>query len=158
MGRERLSRRLTVILRADVVGSTLLVQRDESVAHSRIRAAFSRFAQTIIAYGGAAHEIRGDALVAEFARASDALPAALALAHAAPRAWLVCLVKPQFEAGREAVGKGGIVRDEKDRLRAVARVRDFVEAEGWQVLGQIQSPIIGRGGNVEFLIGARRDA
>ncbi len=91
-----------------------------------------------------------------FISLTQALPPALA--HAAPRAWLVCLVKPQFEAGREVVGKGGIVRDEKERLRAVAWVRDFVEAEGWQILGQICSPIVGRGGNVEFLIAARRDA
>ena len=68
----------------------------------------------------------------------------------------MALVKPQFEAGREAVGKGGIVRDEEDRDRAVARVRNFLEAEGWEVLGVIPSPITGGSGNVEFLIGARK--
>ena len=80
------------------------------------------------------------------------------LSFAAPDAWLVALVKPQFEAGREAVGRGGIVRDEKDRERSVTRVRDFLEGEGWTVLGVAQSPIEGGSGNIEFLIGARHGA
>lgn len=86
-----------------------------------------------------------------------ALPAALSLA--APEAWLVALVKPQFEAGRAAVGKGGIVRSEADRRKAVAKVRKFIEEEpGWTVLGEIASPILGGSGNQEFLIGARHGA
>ena len=72
------ARKLAVILHADVVGSTLLVQKDETLAHSRIQAAFQRLANATEAYGGIAHEIRGDALVAEFSRASDAVCAALA--------------------------------------------------------------------------------
>lgn len=82
-----------------------------------------------------------------------ALPAALGLA--APGAWLVALVKPQFEAGRAAVGKGGIVRNEADRRKAVEKVRRFVEEQGWTVVGEIASPIRGGSGNEEFLIGAR---
>jgi adenylate cyclase len=78
MERDRLSRKLAVILHADVVGSTLLVQKNETLAHERIQAAFNSFSETIAAYGGKAHEIRGDALVAEFNRASDAVPAAIA--------------------------------------------------------------------------------
>jgi 23S rRNA (cytidine1920-2'-O)/16S rRNA (cytidine1409-2'-O)-methyltransferase len=95
------------------------------------------------------------AIVADvsFISLTQALPAALT--RAAPGAWLVALVKPQFEAGREAVGKGGIVRDEKDRALAVHKVRAFLENEGWQVIGVIESPITGGSGNVEFLIGAR---
>lgn len=89
-----------------------------------------------------------------FISLTQALPAALK--RAAPGAWLVALIKPQFEAGREAVGKGGIVRSEEDWMRAVARVRDFLEGEGWQTVGVIESPITGGSGNVEFLIGARR--
>lgn len=98
------------------------------------------------------------AIVADvsFISLTQALPAALKLA--APGAWLVALVKPQFEAGREAVGKGGIVRDAADRARAVSRVRDFLEAKAWHVLGVTESPITGGSGNVEFLIGARHDA
>jgi len=72
------SRTLAVILHADVVGSTALVQKDETLAHARIQAAFQRLAKTTEAYGGVAQEIRGDALVAEFSRASDAVCAALA--------------------------------------------------------------------------------
>ncbi|MDX1429661.1 MAG: adenylate/guanylate cyclase domain-containing protein, partial [Rhodothermales bacterium] len=74
---DRPSRKLAVILHADVVGSTELVQRDESIAHERIQAGFRSFSETIRAYGGITREIRGDALVAEFARASDAVTAAL---------------------------------------------------------------------------------
>jgi adenylate cyclase len=79
---EHSPRKLAVILHADVVGSTALVQRNESVAHERIQDAFRRFSATIESYGGIAHEIRGDALVAEFARASDAVSAALAFQFA----------------------------------------------------------------------------
>ena len=85
-----------------------------------------------------------------------ALPAALRLA--APRAWLVALVKPQFEAGRPAVGKGGIVRKPAERKKAVEKIRDFIEEAGWTVIGEIASPILGGSGNVEFLIGARLGA
>ncbi|MFC1665062.1 adenylate/guanylate cyclase domain-containing protein [Pseudomonadota bacterium] len=70
--------KLAVILHADVVGSTALVQKDERVAHERIQAVFQRFSRTIESYGGTAHELRGDALVAEFDRASDAIAASLA--------------------------------------------------------------------------------
>ena len=71
------SRKLAAMLHADVVGSTMLVQRDESLAHERIRDVFQRLSTTTSTYGGTAHEIRGDALVAEFSRASDAVCAAL---------------------------------------------------------------------------------
>jgi adenylate cyclase len=78
MAKDRLSRKIAVILHADVVGSTLLVQQNETLAHERILASFHRFSETIKTYGGIAREIRGDALVAEFNRASDAVTAALA--------------------------------------------------------------------------------
>jgi adenylate cyclase len=78
MGKDQLSRKLAVILHADVVGSTSLVQKNEALAHQRIQAAFNNFSGTITAYGGVAREIRGDAVVAEFDRASDAVTAAVA--------------------------------------------------------------------------------
>ena len=78
MEKDHLSRKLAVILHADVVGSTSLVQQNETLAHERIQAAFNNFSETITAYGGLAREIRGDALVAEFDRASDSVAAALA--------------------------------------------------------------------------------
>ena len=75
---EHPTRQLAVILHADVVGSTALVQRDETLAHTRIQDVFHRFSETIDLYGGATTELRGDALVAEFSRASDAVCAAVA--------------------------------------------------------------------------------
>ena len=82
------------------------------------------------------------------------LPAALALA--APGARLVALVKPQFEAGRARVGKGGIVRDAAVHAEVCAAIRDWLTAQGWPVAGLVESPITGRDGNTEFLIAARR--
>ena len=78
MTKGHLSRKLVVILHADVVGSTALVQHDETVAHERIQDSFRRFSEIIEAYGGVTHELRGDALVAEFDRASDAVCAGIA--------------------------------------------------------------------------------
>lgn len=71
------TRKLAVVLHADVVGSTKLVQRNETLAHNRVQDAFRRFSKIITSYGGIAREIRGDALIAEFPRASDAVCAAL---------------------------------------------------------------------------------
>ncbi len=78
MGKEHLSRKLAVLLHADVVGSTSLVQKNETLAHERIQETFRRFSESISNHGGVALEIRGDALVAEFARTSDAVSASLA--------------------------------------------------------------------------------
>ncbi len=99
-----------------------------------------------------------DVIVADvsFISLAKVLPAALALA--APGCWLAALVKPQFEVGRESVAKGGIVRDEAARSKAVADVAGFLTAHGWRVLGHIPSPLPGKDGNLEVLIGARRDA
>jgi TolB-like protein/class 3 adenylate cyclase/rhodanese-related sulfurtransferase/Flp pilus assembly protein TadD len=78
MAKDDLSGKLAVILHADVVGSTQLVQQDEQLAHERIQDAFRRFSDTIEKYHGRVQELRGDALLAEFERASDAVTAALA--------------------------------------------------------------------------------
>jgi class 3 adenylate cyclase len=78
MAKDRLSGKLAVILHADVAGSTALVQKDEQLAHERIQDAFRRFSDTIGKYHGRVQELRGDALLAEFERASDAVTAALA--------------------------------------------------------------------------------
>ena len=71
-----------------------------------------------------------------------------------PRREIVVLVKPQFEAGREQVGKGGIVRDEAAQLGAVERVRRAVEELGGAGIEVIDSPILGTEGNREFLLHA----
>ena len=78
------------------------------------------------------------------------------LAFAAPDACLVALIKPQFEAGRGEVGKGGVVRDPAIHARVCAEVADWLAAAGWTVEGVTASPITGPEGNVEFLIAARR--
>lgn len=71
-----------------------------------------------------------------------------------PGGRLLALIKPQFEAGRADVGKGGVVRDAAVHERVCAEVRAWLEGEGWQVAGITPSPITGPEGNVEFLIAA----
>lgn len=93
---------------------------------------------------------------ASFIALSKVLEAALDLAR--PGAWLVALVKPQFEAGREEVGKGGVVRDPVVHQRVCDEAAAWVETKGWRVLGVEASPITGPEGNVEFLLGARKDS
>ena len=75
---DRQSGKLAVILHADIAGSTTLVQQDEHLAHARIQDTFRRFRETIIEYHGRVRELRGDALLADFERASDAVSATLA--------------------------------------------------------------------------------
>lgn len=85
-----------------------------------------------------------------------ALPAALALVAA--EAALVALIKPQFEAGREHVGKGGVVRDPEVHRAVCTGIEAWLSARpGWRTLGVCESPITGPSGNVEFLIAARYD-
>ncbi|MCQ4190902.1 TlyA family RNA methyltransferase [Methylocystis suflitae] len=90
---------------------------------------------------------------ASFISLAALLPHVLSLA--APRADLVALIKPQFEAGRAAVKKG-VVRDEKIHTEVCARTEGDIEALGWRVSGVIPSPIEGGDGNREFLIHAAR--
>lgn len=78
-----------------------------------------------------------------------------ALALAAADAVLVALVKPQFEVGREGLGKGGVVRDPARADAAVDAVEAWLAGRGWAIAGRIASPIAGSDGNREFLIGAR---
>ncbi|WP_017665166.1 TlyA family RNA methyltransferase [Porphyrobacter sp. AAP82] len=75
---------------------------------------------------------------------------------AAPQCQLVALIKPQFEVGREEVGKGGVVRDPALHQRVCEEVRGWIEGLGWEVQGITESPITGPQGNVEFLISATR--
>ena len=75
---------------------------------------------------------------------------------AAPQCRVVALIKPQFEVGREEVGKGGVVRDPILHRRVCDEVQGWLEGIGWQVHGVVESPITGPEGNVEFLIHATR--
>jgi 23S rRNA (cytidine1920-2'-O)/16S rRNA (cytidine1409-2'-O)-methyltransferase len=93
---------------------------------------------------------------ASFIGLATVLPAPLALC--VPGGWAVALIKPQFEAGPDLVGKGGVVRDAAVHAAVCARVRDWWGAlSGWRVLGITESPITGPEGNREFLIAAARD-
>ena len=96
-----------------------------------------------------------DLVVADvsFISLKKVLPAALALA--APKAALVTLIKPQFEAGRARVKKG-IVRDPAVHREICADLVAFVAGLGWEEIGLMESPIRGGDGNTEFLMGARR--
>ncbi|MFZ2003640.1 MAG: TlyA family RNA methyltransferase [Stellaceae bacterium] len=91
---------------------------------------------------------------ASFIGLATVLPAALALTK--PRAQLVALVKPQFEAGPGAVGKGGVVRDPEIHRAVCEAAAAWVAARGWEVVGLTESPITGPAGNKEFLLYARR--
>jgi 23S rRNA (cytidine1920-2'-O)/16S rRNA (cytidine1409-2'-O)-methyltransferase len=89
-----------------------------------------------------------------FISATLVLPAVVAAAPSLEEA--VILVKPQFEAGREHVGKGGIVRDPKAHELAIERVTECMRGLGWRVVETIPSPITGAEGNREFLLYAKR--
>ena len=91
---------------------------------------------------------------ASFIGLAKVLAAALDLAR--PGAKLIALVKPQFEAGREEVGKGGVVRDPAVHERVCAEAKAWVESQGWTVLGIVESPITGPEGNKELLLGATK--
>lgn len=78
------------------------------------------------------------------------------MSFARPDARLMVLIKPQFEAGREQVGKGGVVRDPAVHEAVCENVRLWLEGAGWSVDGITPSPITGPEGNIEFLIAARR--
>lgn len=135
------------------------------VGHGQIHPSIASDGRVVVLEGTDARsvtrELVGEAIAAitvdlSFISLTKAIGPALALA--ASDAWLVALVKPQFEVGREAVGKGGIVRDEVARQRAVASVREWIDGQpGWRVTGLVTSPITGGSGNIEYLLGARRD-
>jgi 23S rRNA (cytidine1920-2'-O)/16S rRNA (cytidine1409-2'-O)-methyltransferase len=98
------------------------------------------------------------AMDVSFIGASLVLPAVVAALAPVGERWrgeAVVLVKPQFEAGREHVGKGGIVRDPAAQQMAVERVAGTVREVGGEVLGVMDSPILGMEGNREFLLWAR---
>lgn len=81
------------------------------------------------------------------------------LSFAAPGAWLVALIKPQFEVGREALGKGGIVTDAAARARSFAAIRELMDAQrAWRTFAPIPAPLTGQSGNQEYLLGARHVA
>jgi 23S rRNA (cytidine1920-2'-O)/16S rRNA (cytidine1409-2'-O)-methyltransferase len=99
---------------------------------------------------------RPEAIVVDVSFIAQRLVLPPVLKLAAEQAWLVSLVKPQFELGRSDLVKGR-VKSETALVRACAAVRAAIEAQGWTVLGLIPSPILGGAGAREFLIAARHD-
>lgn len=94
---------------------------------------------------------------ASFIGLRTVLPAALALTK--PEAYLVALIKPQFEVGKERVGKNGVVRDPELHQEVCDTIMQWLdELPNWAVLGVTETPITGPAGNKEFLIGGRRSA
>jgi 23S rRNA (cytidine1920-2'-O)/16S rRNA (cytidine1409-2'-O)-methyltransferase len=91
---------------------------------------------------------------ASFISLAKVLDKALDLAR--PGAGLIALVKPQFEAERHEIGKGGVVRDPAVHARICEAAAEWVRSKGWEVMGVTQSPITGPEGNVEFLLAARK--
>ena len=94
---------------------------------------------------------------ASFISLKTVLPAALNLAK--PSAWLVALIKPQFEVGKDRVGKGGIVRESELHTEVCQEIEVWLRDEmKWSIIGLTESPITGAEGNKEFLICARKPA
>jgi 23S rRNA (cytidine1920-2'-O)/16S rRNA (cytidine1409-2'-O)-methyltransferase len=91
---------------------------------------------------------------ASFISLAKVLEAPLKLARAGAK--LVALVKPQFEAKRDEIGKGGVVRDPAVRGRVCDTAAKWVASQGWAVVGLTESPITGPEGNVEYLLGAAK--
>ncbi len=95
------------------------------------------------------------AITADLSFISLTLALKTPITFAADNAWLIALVKPQFEVGRGAIGKGGIVHDEAAQEDAVNKVWRWLNGQkGWRVVGTLPSPITGQAGNKEFLLGA----
>ncbi|WP_017670134.1 TlyA family RNA methyltransferase [Blastomonas sp. AAP53] len=91
---------------------------------------------------------------ASFIALDKVLPVPMGFAR--PGAWLVALIKPQFEVGRDQIGKGGVVRDPALHTLVCERVMQWLQRSDWPVTGLTQSPITGPSGNVEFLVAAQK--
>jgi TolB-like protein/class 3 adenylate cyclase/Flp pilus assembly protein TadD len=147
MAIDRLSGKLAVILHADVAGSTRLVQQDEQLAHERIQNSFQRFSDTIEKYHGHVQELRGDALLAEFERASDAVTAALAF-QSSQREHLDSYtddVRPEIRVG---IALGEVVIADKTVTGAgvvlAQRVEQLAESGGLCITSAIHEALPGR--------------
>ena len=140
MENGRLSSKLVVILHADVAGSTSLVRQDEQLTHARIQDTFHRFSNTINNYHGRVHELRGDALLAEFDRASDAVASALAFQSSQSdfNAQISDAIKPEVRVG-VALGEVVIADDTITGAGVVLaqRLEQLAEPAGVVIQGAI---------------------
>ncbi len=91
---------------------------------------------------------------ASFIALDKVLPVPMSFAR--PGAWLAALIKPQFEVGRDQIGKGGVVRDPDLHAAVCDQVMRWLESIDWPVTGLTQSPITGPSGNIEFLVAAQK--
>jgi len=98
-----------------------------------------------------------DLIVCDASFISLAKVLATPIGFARPGGRLIALIKPQFEARRDEVGKGGVVRDPSVHQRVCAEAVGWVEAQGWRSVGIVASPITGPEGNIEFLMAAVKD-
>ena len=98
-----------------------------------------------------------DLIVCDASFISLAKVLATPISFARPGARLMALIKPQFEAGREEVGKGGVVRDPIVHDRVCDAAAEWIETQGWRLIGITPSPITGPEGNIEFLMAAEKD-
>jgi len=131
------------------------------VGHGQLHAKIAKDPRVISLEGVNARELslpeRPSLIVADVSFISLKLALAPALAFAPSGARLVVLVKPQFEVGREGVGKGGIVRDERDRLAALDSIKTWLSRDQkWDVVATMESPVEGGDGNKEYLLTAKK--
>jgi len=131
-------------LHADIAGSTALVQQDEDVAHKRIQDTFRRFSDTITKYHGQVRELRGDALLAEFERASDAATAALAF-QADQSEFLAQLDDPILPKVRVGIAMGEVIVSDNavtgEGVVLAQRVEQLAEPGGVCITGAIQEAL-----------------
>ena len=139
--------KLAVLLHADIIGSTGLVQIDEGVAHQRMQDAFRRLSQSISDQGGSTREIRGDALVAEFAKASDAVTAALEFqsANTLHNRDIEGEIRPQIRIG---IAMGEVVLADNTVTGAgivlAQRIEQLADPGGTCIQGAVYETIPGR--------------
>lgn len=134
------------------------------VGHGQMHAKLAHDIRVVSLDGVNARELRAeqipeppDMITADVSFISLKLALRRALALAKPGAWLVALIKPQFEVGRERIGKGGIVKSESDRQAAREDIVSWLMREpGWNVEGVMESPVLGGDGNHEYLVVARK--
>jgi TolB-like protein/class 3 adenylate cyclase len=159
MAQRRRSGKLAVILHADIAGSTTLVQQDEDLAHERIQDSFRRFRDTITQYHGHVRELRGDALLAEFERASDAAPAALAFQaeQADHNSQLNDNIRPKVRVG---IAMGEVIVADNTVTGAgvvlAQRVEQLAEPGGMCITGAIREALPQRMPFIQTNLGERQ--